>query len=180
MTTPDIYGMTVKLFKSLAAFAAVSVSVFSGFAAEQTEKAEFGETIFGFDGAIGKRPLPVPWVQNTHSSFKPFGRAELIPSQARYFKKALRITSTAAETDIYTSAIPVKAGDVLKVEVGVRSPDGKTPVRFGIYGEYQAMLCHPSGKGWDSRYALFVISKPTTKIIRCFVQGPKNATADFS
>jgi len=180
MTTPDICGMTVKLFKRLAAFAAVSVSVFSAVAADQTDKSEFAEKIFCFDGAAGKRPLPEPWVQNTHSSFKPFGRAELIPSQARYFKKALRITSTAADTDIYTSAIPVKAGDVLKVEAGFRSPDGKTPVKFGIYGEYQAMLCHPSGKGWDSRYALFVISKPTTKSIRCFVQGPKNATADFS
>ena len=54
MTTPDICGMTVKLFKNLAAFAAVFVSVFSGFAAEQTEKSEFGENFFCFDGATGK------------------------------------------------------------------------------------------------------------------------------
>ena len=142
---------------------------------------EFSETICSFDGEIGNQGLPFPWAQNKSENFKPFGKTEIVRGKFRQFQKALRITTAAAAADVFTTiSVPVKTGDMLKVEVAFRSPDGKAPIRFGIYGEYQAVQCSPVNRNWDSRYAYFDIKNPKTKSVRFFVQAPKNASVEIS
>ncbi|MBE6372717.1 MAG: hypothetical protein E7055_11685, partial [Lentisphaerae bacterium] len=93
-----------------------AAALLAGIVSASEPASEFSETFCNFEGGTDKRPLPQPWAQNLSGKFKPFGKTEIIPAKFKQFRKALRITSTSAATDIYiTTSIPVKHGDVLKV-----------------------------------------------------------------
>ena len=168
--------------------AGIAVLSLPASAADPASASEFDEVVYSFDGKPGKNNLPESWRQNTSKSFHPLGKVEIIDAAFDKYKKAVRITNTTATTDIIADkAVPAKAGDVFKVSVAFRSPDGKTPVYFGIYpmlfgpdSEYQNMKLKPVGKGWDSRYGFFEIKKPQTKAVRFFISGFKNAVTDFA
>ncbi|MBO5724475.1 MAG: hypothetical protein J6S58_06555, partial [Lentisphaeria bacterium] len=148
--------------------------------ASPAKQTVFQQYEYHFEKDKGRRSLPAPWTQNKSRTFLPCGKVEVIDAIFRNHKKALRITSGKTESHVYTDPVPVKLGDVLKVDVTFRSPDGKSAAFFGIYDEFQAMRCQPISKGWDSRCAYFEIRNPKTRKIRFFVGGPKNSVIDYA
>jgi hypothetical protein len=90
-----------------------------------------------------KGTMPLGWTQNKGSWAKPFGAVELLKSDKG---NALKITSAkeTKATHVYsTKAIPVKAGDKVKVTIKLK---GKGKAGGGVYAYGAKKWCFGSYK----------------------------------